>query len=564
MTAAPGLGGLRRSSEMEKRAAASRRVATVVSCCVLASSILACSNHAGDSPEPLQGSGGNTATGSGGRSRGGPSPSSGGSGAGGGGVGGGGGASSPGGPSGGNSGGATAATKPGTGGGSASAGSSTGGGSSPATGGANAGGANAGGSSASGGRSPGGSGGNASTSGGGTSGSSAGSSGNGAGPPPSGGARAGADPLTGLGGTATRPLLTAAQAAQFSIANCLAETGALGSLKADPWDPTAGVSLPASTSYTAGPGAKYATVQAAVDAAVAAGGSTRVYIQLASGVYPEQVCVGATAPPITLYGTDADASQTVIQHADFQGGIATMGSNACGGTDANMQAATLVVLGAGFEAKNLTVQNSVTTAQIGTNTKSQAVSLAISADRVALDNVRVLSHQDTLYLATASGTVSRVYARDSYFAGDVDFIFGGATAVFDHCTITFLSDRGKTSGYALSPSTDSRNPYGFLVVNSTFGADAATPAGGVSLGRPWDQSCTDTATYVATCVPSGKYPNGQATVMQSTIGPAYSPTAPWAAAATTKRGYSSIPWACVAGGTCPANRLYEYNDTQSP
>jgi len=556
MTAAPGLGGPRRSSDLEKRAAASRRVATVVSCCVLASSILACS-HEDAAPPALQGTGGNntTATGSGG----GPSTSSGG-------------ASSPGGPSGGSSGGATAAATPGSGGGSASPGSSTGGGGggSPATGGANAGGANAGGanagganaggSSASGGRSPGGSGGNTSSSGGG----SAGSSGNGAGPPPSGGARAGADPLTGLGGTATRPLLTAAQAAQFSIANCLAETGALGSLKADPWDPSAGVSLPASTSYTVGPGAKYATVQAAVDAAVTAGGSTRIYIQLASGVYPEQVCVGATAPPITLYGTDADASQTVIQHADFQGGIATMGSNACGGTDANMQAATLVALGAGFEAKNLTVQNSVTTAQIGTNTKSQAVSLAISADRVALVNVRVLSHQDTLYLATPSGTVSRVYARDSYFAGDVDFIFGGATAVFDHCTITFLSDRGKTSGYALSPSTDSRNPYGFLVVNSTFGADAATPAGGVSLGRPWDQSCTDTATYVATCVPSGKYPNGQATVMQSTIGPAYSPTAPWAAAATTKRGYSSTPWACVAGGTCPANRLYEYNDTQGP
>jgi pectinesterase len=553
MTAAPGLGGPRRSSDLEKKhVAASRRVATVVSCFVLASSILACS-HEDAAPPALQGTGGNdtaTATGSGG----GPSTSSAGAS-----TGGGGGASIPGGPSGGSSGGASAATTPGTGGGPASPGSSTGGGGSPATGGANT-----GGSSASGGRSPGGSGGNASTSGGGTSGSSAGSSGSGAGPLPSGGARAGADPLTGLGGTATRPLLTAAQAAQFSIANCLAETGTLGSLKADPWDPTAGVSLPASTSYAVGPGAKYATVQAAVDAAVTAGGSTRIYIQLASGVYPEQVCVGATAPPITLYGTDADASQTVIQHADFQGGIATMGSNACGGTDANMQAATLVALGAGFEAKNLTVQNSVTTAQIGTNTKSQAVSLAISADRVALDNVRVLSHQDTLYLATPSGTVSRVYAKDSYFAGDVDFIFGGATAVFDHCTITFLSDRGKTSGYALSPSTDSRNPYGFLVVNSTFGADAATPAGGVSLGRPWDQSCTDTATYVATCVPSGKYPNGQATVMQSTIGPAYSPTAPWAAAATTKRGYSSIPWACVAGGTCPANRLYEYNDTQSP
>ena len=324
------------------------------------------------------------------------------------------------------------------------------------------------------------------------------------------------------------------------------------------------MTLPASTTYVVGPGAKYTTVQAAVDAAVAAGGSNRLYIQIAAGVYLEQVCVVATAPPVTLYGTDTDASKTVIQHADFQGGISTLGSNPCGGTDANMQAATLVALSAGFEAKNLTIQNTVTTAQIGSNAKSQAVAMATNADRVALDNVRVLSHQDTLYLATASGTVSRVYAKDSYFSGDVDFIFGGVTAVFDHCTITFVSDRGRTSGYVLSPSTDSRNPYGFLVVNGNFAADAATPTGGVSLGRPWDQSCTDTATYVSTCVPSGKYPNGQATVIQSTISAAYSPTAPWGPAATTKRGYSSVPWACVVGGTCPANRLYEYNDVLVP
>jgi|GEM_PF-27881 len=538
-----------------RRAALLRLAVTVLFCSVTMPALVACGG--GSSAPAVQqgsgsGSGGRTSngTGTGGTSGGGPAASSGGDRDGGsaGGAGGAGGAFGTG--SGGVDIGATSAT----GGNPSSSGSSTGG--APAGGGASTiGRSDSGGSPGSGGRSP--------ATSGGAPGSAAGAPGIG-GSPPSGGALAGAEPLVGLAGTATRPLLTDSQAAQFSIANYFARSGTLGSLKADPWVPTAGVTLPASTTYLVGPGGKYTTVQAAVDAAVAVGGSTRLYIQIEAGVYLEQVCVVATAPPVTLYGTDTDASKTVIQHADFQGGISTLGSNPCGGTDANMQAATLVVLSAGFEAKNLTIQNSVTTAQIGSSAKSQAVSLATNADRVALDNVRVLSHQDTLYLATASGTVSRVYAKDSYFSGDVDFVFGGATAVFDHCTVTFVSDRGKTSGYALSPSTDSRNPYGFLVVNSTFTADAATPPGGVSLGRPWDQSCTDTATYVSTCVPSGKYPNGQATVTQSAIGAAYSPTAPWGAAATTKRNYSSVPWACVVGGTCPANRLYEYNDVLVP
>ena len=408
------------------------------------------------------------------------------------------------------------------------------------------------------------------TSGSGTSGSddaSTGSSGspigNDAAPPPADGGLASAPPLTGLLGAATRPQISPAQAAEYTIANYLAQTGTIGSLTSDNWNPTAGLDVTTfAATYTVSKaaGAMYATIQAAIDAAGA--GVQRVYIQIAPGVYSEQLCIKATAPPITLYSTNADATKTVIQHADSQSSLATMGSNPCGG-DTNQQAATLAAYDKGFQAKNLTIQN--TYVDPGTSAAPQAVALATTGDQVVLDNVRILSHQDTLYIDRAKpppNTVSRVYVKNSYVAGDVDFIFGAATAVFDHCQIDFLSDRHPSGGQPLAPDTESDAPYGFLVINSAFTADASTAAGLVGLGRAWDHSCGNTAKtadfYASTCVASPPYPNGQATVMNSTMDAHYSRTKPWATAATSNRGYSSVPWACTATAMCPANRFYEY------
>jgi pectinesterase len=184
------------------------------------------------------------------------------------------------------------------------------------------------------------------------------------------------------------------------------------------------------------------------------------------------------------------------------------------------------------------------------------------ADRVVLDNVRVLGHQDTLYIETSSaGTVLRAYVKNSYVSGDVDFIFGGATFVLDGCTINFAADRRGT-GDVISPSTDVRNPYGILVTNSTFTADPGTAANAVTLGRAWDRSTVDLPTYVSTYVPTCDYPNGQALVRDSVFSAAYNAANPWSASATAKRPFCSVPWVCTDAGSgiCPANRLFEYND----
>jgi len=114
----------------------------------------------------------------------------------------------------------------------------------------------------------------------------------------------------------------------------------------------------------------------------------------------------------------------------------------------------------------------------------QAVALKTQADRIELRNVRLLGHQDTLYANAPRGRVARQYFRDCYIEGDVDFIFGSATAAFDRCTIRALDRAGPASyGCVTAASTADTVPFGFLIVGSRIESDA--PPQTVHLGRPW-------------------------------------------------------------------------------
>jgi pectin methylesterase-like acyl-CoA thioesterase len=72
--------------------------------------------------------------------------------------------------------------------------------------------------------------------------------------------------------------------------------------------------------------------------------------------------------------------------------------------------------------------------------------------------------------------------RDSYIVGDVDFIYGRATAVFENATIRSLDRRSSNNGYVTAAST-APDTRGFLFMESRFVSDAAP--GTVFLGRPW-------------------------------------------------------------------------------
>ncbi|WP_433180749.1 pectinesterase family protein [Actinoallomurus sp. CA-150999] len=215
----------------------------------------------------------------------------------------------------------------------------------------------------------------------------------------------------------------------------------------------------------------YTTVQAAVNAAPSNGSGFEIDIK--PGTYRGTVSVPSAKTHVTLKGLGSSRDQVVIveNHAASQYG--TQGS------------ATVSVSANDFKATNLTFSNDYDEAKNGS---SQAVALDLGADRAVLDNVRVLANQDTLLLWTAStGTVGRSYIRASYIEGDVDFIFGRGTAVFDRSEIHSLS-RGSSSnnGYVTAAATNKANPYGFLFYKSTLTSNA--PAKSVYLGRPWHPS----------------------------------------------------------------------------
>ncbi len=370
-------------------------------------------------------------------------------------------------------------------------------------------------------------------------------------------ATAGGGGSTGAGGTTgpavsctaattgtMRPLLSEASAACFTIKNYLARSGSVSNPVRDDWDPSAG--LPDATTYSAtytvaadGSGT-HSTVQAAISAANSAGGSERAYILVKPGTYRELVCVKG-AVPITLYGEDSDASQITIVFDNYNGkSVDTAKTNACaspgGATYGTSGSTTFFVHAAGFQAQNLTIANDFAEGSLTSNI--QAVAATVQGDRAVFQNVHFVGNQDTLQVKTSgSGTIARSYFKNCAIDGDTDFIFGRGTAVFDGCTITYVSGR-KLDGAHLAPSTEGANPFGFLIINSKIVGGSGVPTSGTTtLGRAWDDS-------------SGTAPNGQAVIRETHVGAHVKVAAPWAAAATTGRAFSA-----------EGNRLYEFQNT---
>jgi hypothetical protein len=73
----------------------------------------------------------------------------------------------------------------------------------------------------------------------------------------------------------------------------------------------------------------------------------------------------------------------------------------------------------------------------------QALALSVDGERVSFFNCRFLGWQDTIFLNRG-----RQYFEGCTIGGHVDFIFGGATAFFEKCTI-----RCRGNGYITAAST---------------------------------------------------------------------------------------------------------------
>lgn len=214
----------------------------------------------------------------------------------------------------------------------------------------------------------------------------------------------------------------------------------------------------------------YTSVQAALDA-VPAGLNKPVTIFVKNGVYKEVVIIDARKNNISLIGENK--FKTIITYDSHAG---TKLPN--GDTLNTWTCATVFVYGNDFYAENISFQN---TAGF---TAGQAVGLRIEGNRASVINCRIIGNQDILFL---SGSGVKHYFNNCYIEGTTDFIFGAATAVFEHCHI-----HSKKNSHVTAASTNSIIPFGFVFFNCKLTADSNINK--VSLGRPW--SPTASVTYI--------------------------------------------------------------------
>ncbi|MFJ9717726.1 pectinesterase family protein [Streptomyces sp. NPDC101213] len=269
---------------------------------------------------------------------------------------------------------------------------------------------------------------------------------------------------------------------------------------------------------------QYRTVQAAVNA-VPANNPSRVVIAVKPGTYRELVKVPSDKPHVTIQGTGGSRKDTTIVYNNASGT-----PKPGGGTYGTGGSATVAVEADDFQARNLTISNDFDEGA-HQDIAGQAVALRTAADRIFLDGVIVSGDQDTLLVDTAAkDRLGRVYMTNSYVVGNVDFIFGRATAVIDKSVITLKKRwNGTSAGYVTAPST-AAGRKGILIANSTVNGDVSDRT--FHLGRPWH------AGGDATLDP-------QTTVRNTTLS---------AAIRTT-------PWTDMSGFSWKDDRFAEYRNT---
>lgn len=271
---------------------------------------------------------------------------------------------------------------------------------------------------------------------------------------------------------------------------------------------------------------QYSTVQAAVNA-VPANNPARVVIAVKPGTYREVVKVPSNKPHVTIQGTGGSRKDTVIVYGNAAGMQKPDGS----GTYGTPGSATMSVQSDDSQVRNLTVTNDFDEAANQSLAGHQAVALLTTADKVVLDSLIVNGDQDTLELETAaSDKLGRVYVTNSYITGNVDFIFGRATAVIDRSVITLKKRwNGTSAGYVTAPSTPG-DRKGLLINRSTVNGDVS--AASFFLGRNWHPSGSTTV-------------DPQTTVRESSLSAAI----------------KSTPWSDMGGFSWKDDRFAEYKNT---
>lgn len=224
-------------------------------------------------------------------------------------------------------------------------------------------------------------------------------------------------------------------------------------------------------------GEDYYTIQEALDA-VPYECSARVTIS--EGEYREKLFCDKADLTVTGKGDVricfADSARTIMADGKKRG---------------TFRSYTAFFSGHRLRLENLTIVNEAGSGR----TAGQALALYLDVDSACLENVRLYGHQDTLFLAPLPEKEreergfygprcflprkpNSVYFKGGSIAGGVDFIFGGADALFQDVDII-----SNEAGYVAAPS-GKKEDIGFVFDSCRFIGDNV-PDSSVYLMRPW-------------------------------------------------------------------------------
>jgi len=253
----------------------------------------------------------------------------------------------------------------------------------------------------------------------------------------------------------------------------------------------------------------YTTVQAAFDA-VPDNYTGRWIIHIKPGIYTERPTLTQNKINVFLIGDDAD---TTIITNNISAGDINPDTGLAYGTSLSQ---TMAIFGNDFTASKITVANTFVNSAANTqiNSSTQAVALKTQGDRQAFYDCKIKGYQDT-YLGNSIG---RAYFKNCYIEGNVDFIFGRQTVVFDQCT-TYIN---RNNSVVTAPSTEATTKFGFVFLdcNLTVPPAGTTDFNGTVInnfhfGRAWQN--TPKSAFIRCQTPSILNPTGWTTPINGVL-----------------------------------------------
>ena len=211
-------------------------------------------------------------------------------------------------------------------------------------------------------------------------------------------------------------------------------------------------------------------------------------VHLAEGVYRQKVKIRTEG--LTIQG--AGREKTVIAWDDY-----ALRKDESGRELVTFRTWTVAVCADHVTIKDLAIVNDALHPEV----KGQEVALTVYGDDFQMEDCRLTSTQDTLFVGPLppdlierydgfltddlrEGRMLKQTFRNCLIEGTVDFIFGSGNALFVECELRSLKDE-RNIGYISAPSHSLSQTEGIVFRRCRLTCEEGVAKGSIYLARPW-------------------------------------------------------------------------------